>query len=97
MIDPITSLVTVPAIVALTNLIKSLGIGGKWSALVAVALGVALSVADYALAGTGWWNAASGGLLLGLAAAGLYDLAPNGTPPSNGNPKARVKRGFAVG
>lgn len=80
MIDPITSIVTVPAIVALTNLIKGLGVGGKWSALVAVLLGVSLAVAAYALAGTGWWDAASGGLLLGLAAAGLYDLAPGEAP-----------------
>lgn len=54
--------------------------GGKWSALVAVLLGVGLAIADYALAGTGWWNAGSGGLLLGLAAAGLYDLAPGEAP-----------------
>lgn len=80
MIDPITSIVTVPAIVALTNLIKSLGVGGKWSALVAVLLGVSLAVADHALAGTGWWDAASSGLLLGLAAGGLYDLAPGEAP-----------------
>lgn len=76
MIDPITSIVTVPAIVALTNLAKGLGVGGKWSALVAVLLGVTLAVASHALAGTGWFDAASTGLLLGLAAAGLYDLAP---------------------
>ena len=80
MIDPITSIVTVPAIVALVNLVKGLGVGGKWSALVAVLLGVALSVASWALAGTGWWDAASGGLLLGLAAAGLYDLTPGEAP-----------------
>ena len=80
MIDPVTSIVTVPAIVALTNLIKGLGVGGKWSALVAVLLGVGLAVASYALADSGWWDAASGGLLLGLAAAGLYDLAPGEAP-----------------
>lgn len=81
MIDPITSIVTVPAIVALTNLAKGLGIDGKRSALVAVMWGVSLAVADHALAGTGWWDAASSGLLLGLAAAGLYDLAPTGEQP----------------
>ncbi|MDU7384129.1 MAG: hypothetical protein E7L06_08490 [Schaalia turicensis] len=75
--ETVITVATVPAIVALTNLVKSLGISGKWSALVAVLLGIGLSVADYALAGTGWWDAASGGLLLGLAAAGLYDLAPS--------------------
>ncbi|WP_297742064.1 hypothetical protein [uncultured Tessaracoccus sp.] len=77
MIDPITSIVTVPAVVALTNLAKGLGVGGKWSALVAVLLGVTLAVAAHSLAGTGWFDAASTGLLLGLAAAGLYDLTPD--------------------
>ena len=77
MVDPVTTVVTVPAIVALTNLTKGLGVGGKWSALVAVLLGVGLAVASHALAGTGWFDAASTGLLLGLAAAGLYDLAPD--------------------
>ncbi len=75
-VDPITTIATVPAIVALTNLAKTLGLTGRWSALVAVLLGVALSVGTWALAGTGWWDAASSGLLLGLAAAGLYDLTP---------------------
>ena len=79
--DPIITVATVPAIVALTNLAKSLGITGRWAALVAVVLGVALASADYALAGSGLWRAASDGLLLGLAAAGLYDLTPGGVEP----------------
>lgn len=80
MIDPVTSIVTVPAIVALTNLIKGLGVGGKWSALVAVALGASLALATWALTGTGWWEQVSSGILIGLAAAGLYDLAPGEAP-----------------
>lgn len=97
MIDPVTSIVTVPAIVALTNLIKSLGVGGKWSALVAVALGASLALATWALTGTGWWEQISSGILIGLAAAGLYDLTPSSTPANNVTPKPRSKRGLAVG
>lgn len=87
--ETVITVATVPAIVALTNLVKSLGISGKWSALVAVLLGVGLSVASWALAGAGWWDAASGGLLLGLAAAGLYDLAPSAAP--GGAPRHAVE------
>lgn len=78
--DAVTTIATVPAIVALTNLVKLLGIGGKWSALVAVLLGASLALASWALAGTGWWEQLSSGLLLGLAAAGLYDLTPGEAP-----------------
>lgn len=76
MIDLVTSLATVPAIVALVNLLKGVGLTGRWSALVAVALGIGLSVATWAWADYAWWTAASSGMLLGLGAAGLYDLAP---------------------
>lgn len=68
------AILTVPGILALTNLLKDLGLGGKWSALAAVVLGVGLSVAHFYLADYGAWQAAEGGLILGLAAAGLYDL-----------------------
>lgn len=78
--DAVTTIATVPAIVALTNLIKLLGVDGKWSALVAVLLGASLALASWALAGTGWWEQVSSGLLLGLAAAGLYDLTPGQAP-----------------
>jgi len=73
--ETITILATIPAILALTNLAKSLGLAGRWSALLAVLLGVGLNVADWALAGQGWYAAAADGLILGLSAAGLYDLA----------------------
>lgn len=72
--ETLTMLATAPAIIALVNLAKSLGLSGKLALVLAVVLGVALSVADYALAGSGAYAAASSGLLLGLAAAGLYDI-----------------------
>lgn len=74
--DAIMTIASVPAIVALVNLAKSLGLNGKLSALVAVVLGVALNVATVAAAESPIFEAASQGLLLGLAAAGLYDLTP---------------------
>ena len=77
--DAIVTLSTVPAVLALTNLLKGLGLSGKFSALVAVVLGIGLSVADYGLAGSGWYHAAVSGLTLGLGAAGLYDTTKTAT------------------
>ena len=78
--DTALTLATVPAILAIVQLGKSLGLSGKWSALVAVILGVLLSVATYLLSAYGWYQAAASGLILGLSAAGLYDAARIASP-----------------
>ena len=70
----IVSIATVPAIVALVNLGKRFGLDGKWAILLAVALGVLLSLAMWAWSDEPWFGAASSGLLLGLGASGLHDL-----------------------
>lgn len=75
MTPEIVTIASIPAILALTNLAKSLGLSGKVSALLAVVLGVALAVGQYELAGFGWYQAAAQGLILGLSAAGLYDVS----------------------
>ena len=80
MIDLVTGIATVPAILALVNLSKSFGVTGKWAALVAVLLGVGINLAQWAWADAAWFTAATSGLLLGLGAAGLYDI----TPPAEG-------------
>lgn len=74
--DAIATIATVPAIVALVNLAKGLGLSGKWSALVAVLLGVAVNLAIALWGSTAWFESAATGLILGLGAAGLYDLTP---------------------
>lgn len=77
MIDPtLTTLLTVPAIVALVNFGKRMGLPSKGAIALALFLGVFLSVAEWAWSGQGWYGAATSGLLLGLSAAGLYDLIP---------------------
>lgn len=68
------TLLTAPAILALVNLAKGLGLSGKWSALVAVVLGVVIACAQtYAPAQLVQTIAA--GLTCGLGAAGLYDAS----------------------
>lgn len=71
----VTALATAPAVLALVTLAKDLGLPSRLAALTAVVLGVGLSVADHALAGSGTYSAAASGLILGLGAAGLYDTA----------------------
>lgn len=74
--DTITTLASPLAILALVNLAKRLGLTGSGKlALLAVALGVALALAEYFGAGNPAWIAARDGGILGLSAAGLFDAA----------------------
>lgn len=72
--ETITTLATIPAILALVNLLKAQGLGSKHAMLAAVILGIALNIADFYLGAYGGFQAASTGLVLGLGAAGLYDV-----------------------
>lgn len=74
-------LLTVPAIVALTNLAKRTGLPSRWAPLVSVLAGVAVACGDAYSTGSGYLDAAARGIILGLTASGLYDLMP-------GEPKA---------
>ena len=67
----VLTLVSVPAILALVNLAKGLGLSGKWAALVAVVLGAGLAVAQGQLGALPWFQDLIQGVLLGLSAAGL--------------------------
>lgn len=74
-------LLTVPAIVALTNLAKRTGLPSRLAPLVSVLAGVAVACGDAYSTGTGYLDAVARGIVLGLTASGLYDLMP-------GEPKA---------
>ena len=73
--DVTTTILTVPAVVAIVELGKSLGLAGRWALLAAVVVAIALNVANYLWATSGLYGAVVAGLLLGLAAAGLHDTA----------------------
>lgn len=85
--DTVTTILSVPAVLAIVQLLKSFGVAGKWALLAAVIVAVALNVADYLWATSGLYGSVVSGLLLGLAAAGLYDAARAAAP------KAGVGRG----
>lgn len=74
-------LLTVPAIVALTNLAKRTGLPSSLAPLVSVLAGVAVACGDAYSTGSGYLDAVARGIILGLTASGLYDLMP-------GEPKA---------
>lgn len=75
-------LLTVPAIVALTNLAKRTGLPSSLAPLVSVLVGVAVACGDAYSTGSGYLDAAARGIILGLTASGLYDLMP-GEPKAN--------------
>lgn len=74
--DAIMTLASVPAILALVNFGKRLGVNGRVSLVLAVVLGVGINVANHYLGSSPGYQAAVEGLILGLAAAGLYDITP---------------------
>lgn len=86
----IVTLATIPAILGLVNLAKQWGVQGRWSALLAVLLGVAVALAEYVTAAQviitaqGVYSAVATGLILGLSAAGLYDATAT-TPAGEGD------------
>ena len=80
MTELITGIATPVAVLALVNLGKQFGVSGRWSALLAVLLGVGLNLAQWAWSEHAWFAAAAQGLTLGLAAAGLYDVAQGRQP-----------------
>ena len=64
---------TVPAVLALVNLLKKAGLPAAAAPVVSLVVGV-LAVFAGQHADVAWVKALSEGLILGLAAAGVYDM-----------------------
>lgn len=77
--ETVTVLLSAPAIVALTNIAKDLGLPSKLAPVVAIVLGVGIA-AGQTYAEPGLWATISQGVLIALAASGVRDLAT--TPAS---------------
>lgn len=84
-------LLTVPAIVALTNLAKRTGLPAKLAPLVSVLAGVAVACGDAYSTGSGYLDAVARGIVLGLTASGLYDLMPGEPKTTTVNVYGRQK------
>ena len=81
--EAITTIATVPAVLAGVNIFKRFGISGKWATITAIVLGVLFQLADYFTMYSGYatWQSVLkqciDDLLLGLGASGLYDIVPS--------------------
>ena len=84
-------LLTVPAIVALTNRAKRTGLPSRLAPLVSVLAGVAVACGDAYSTGSGYLDAVARGIVLGLTASGLYDLMPGETKATTVNVYGRQK------
>ena len=73
--ETVTTILSVPAVLALVELGKRLGVRGQWALLLAVVIAVVLNVAAHFWGATELFGAVAAGLLTGLADAGLYDVA----------------------
>ena len=73
--DPLVTILSVPAIVAIVEVIKAFGVNGKYSLVVALAVAVALNVLNFQYGASGLYLAIIQGVLVGLSAAGVYDVA----------------------
>ena len=76
----VTSIATVAVVLALVNVAKEFGVKGKWATLLAVFFGIILSVLEYVFTADvvtmqGLYQAFAVGLLIGLTAAGVYDVS----------------------
>ncbi|MFT4293941.1 MAG: hypothetical protein QM582_00845 [Micropruina sp.] len=78
--EPVTTLLSAAAIVALVNIAKDLGVASKWAPLLAILFGVGISVASTYLE-PGLWQTISRGLLVALSASGVRDLVTTPATP----------------
>ena len=77
--DTVVTLATIPAVVALVNFLKGMGVKGRALMAAALVLGVAINIAEYLVSTApatpeGVYSAIAAGAILGLSASGLYDL-----------------------
>lgn len=71
--EEVTVLLSAPAVVALTNIAKDLGLPSRFAPVAAIVLGVGIALGSrYVEAGL--WSTISGGVLVALAASGVRDL-----------------------
>ena len=68
--------ITVAVIIAIVQLAKGLGLDNKFAPVLAVLIGIIGNLVAKFI-GADIWELVIGGLIVGLSAAGLYDLAKN--------------------
>ena len=81
-INTVLLIALMPAVLGFVNFFKSLGLEGKALTVASMVIGIVAAVAAMLLP-TGIFSVAYNGLILGLAACGLYDLAMMVSPWKN--------------
>lgn len=73
----ITTIATVPAVIALATVAKNMGFPPRWVPVLSIVFGVALQTLQAITLGgvDNWYEVLSMGLVLGLSASGVYDGA----------------------
>lgn len=82
--DITTTLLSVPAIVAVVNILKGVGLPGPWAPVASLAIGALFGAVTSLVGLTTMPLAASiiTGFLLGMAASGIHDVAGRIAPSS---------------
>ncbi len=73
--DPLTTILSVPAVLAIVQLLKDIGLPAKFGLLAALVVPVTLQVLSLQFGGSDLFERIISGLLIGLAAAGVFDAA----------------------
>ena len=81
-VDTVIVLALLPAVLGLVNFVKSLGAEGRLLTIISMVVGVVFYLC-YALLPTGTFQIILNGIVTGLAACGLYDLAMMVSPWKN--------------
>lgn len=92
--DWIATIVSVPAILAAVNILKSRGLPTNWAPIIAIAFGALFGAAASYIQSQSFDNMPSAilfGIITGLSASGIYDVTkidPNATPITTVNVSA---------
>ena len=76
--DSLVAVATVPTVVALVNVCKRAGLPAHFCPVVAVGFGLICQLLLWLATGGSFWVAIVSGVLLGLSASGVYDIASTG-------------------
>ena len=73
--DIVMQIATVPTVLAVVTLAKDLGLPTRWAPMAAVVTGMLAQLYMGSITATAWPVSLAAGLMLGLAASGVYDAA----------------------
>lgn len=85
MFDSLIAVATVPTVVALVNVCKRAGLPAHFAPAVAVGFGLVCQLLLWLATGGSFWVAIVAGVLLGLSASGVHDIASTGGTQDSGS------------